>query len=229
MPLHSAPPDLARTREALHAIAADVLAPARVRATGSEIALEATPGGFGTPAFPAGGRVRVEGAELVVEAAGGAEHRAPITTVRAAARLAGVDDDELPGDDLEIDARAADFLGGFYAFADAELESLRAGAEDPSPLHLWPEDFDLAFDAGDEAAGQRASYGASPGDEDHPEPYLYVGPWRTPEPSQVWNAYGFTGAELAWAELVIDADPRAAALDFWTGARDALSGQAPRP
>ena len=133
MRLPSAPPDLARTREALHAIAADVLAPARVQATGSEIALEATPGGFGTPPFPAGGRVRVEGAELVVEAAGGAEHRAPITTVRAAARLAGLDADGLPGDDLEIDPRAADFLGGFYAFAHAELESLRAGAEDPSP------------------------------------------------------------------------------------------------
>ena len=229
MRLPSAPPDLARTREALHAIAEHVLAPARLRATGSEIALEATPGGFGTPAFPEGGRVRVEGAELVVEAPGGGEHRAPITTVRAAARLAGLDADELPGDELEIDPRAADFLGGFYAFAHAELESLRAGAEDPSALHLWPEDFDLAFDAGDEAAGQRASYGASPGDEDHPEPYLYVGPWRTPEPAEIWNAYGFTGAELAWAELVIDADPRGAALDFWNAARDALSGQSPRP
>jgi len=223
MRLHCAPPDLARTREALHAVAEQVLAPARVRATGSEIALEAAPGGFGTPPFPAGGRLRVEGAELVVEAADGSARHAPITTVRAAARLAGLDSEELSGDVLEIDPRAADFLGGFYAFADAELESLRAGAEDPSPIHLWPEDFDLAFDAGDEGAGQRASYGASPGDEDHPEPYLYVGPWRTPAPSEIWNAYGFTGAELAWAELVIEADPRAAALHFWIAARDALS------
>jgi hypothetical protein len=39
MRLDSAPPDLARTREALHAIAEQVLAPARVRATGTEIAL----------------------------------------------------------------------------------------------------------------------------------------------------------------------------------------------
>ncbi len=229
MRLHSAPPDLARTRDALHALAEQVLAPARVRATGSEIALEATPGGFGTTPFPTGGRLRVEGAELVVEAAGGAQHRAPITTVRAAARLAGLDADELPGDDLDVDPRAATFLGGFFGFARAELQSLRARAEDPSPIHLWPEHFDLAFDAGDEAAGQRASYGASPGDEDHPEPYLYVGPWRTPAPSEIWNAHGFTGAELAWAELVIDADPRAAALDCWNAARDALSDQAPRP
>ena len=223
MRLDCAPPDLARTREALHAIAEQVLAPARVRATGNEIALEATPGGFGTPPFPAGGRLRVQGAELVVEAADGGEHRAPITSVRAAARLAGLDADELPGDALDVDPRAAEFLGAFYAFADAQLQSLRADAEDPSPIHLWPEHFDLAFDAGDEAAGRRATYGASPGDEKHPEPYLYVGPWRTPAPSEIWNAHGFTGAELAWADLVIDADPTAAALDFWRAARAALA------
>jgi hypothetical protein len=181
------------------------------------------PGGFGTPTFPGGGRVRVQGAELVVEAADGSERRASITTLRAAGRLAGVEADELSGDVLDIDPRAADFLGAFYAFANAELERLRADAEDPSPIHLWPEHFDLAFDAGDEAAGQRATYGASPGDEEHAEPYLYVGPWRTPAPSEIWNAYGFTGAELAWAELVMDADPRAAAREFWNAARDALS------
>jgi hypothetical protein len=223
MRLDSAPPDLARTREALHAIAEQVLAPARVRATGTEIALEATPGGFGTPSFPGGGRVRAQGAELVVEAPDGSERRAPITTLRAAGRLAGLDADELSGDALDVDPGAADFLGDFYAFATAELESLRADAEDPSPIHLWPEHFDVAFEAGDEAAGRRATYGASPGDDEHPEPYLYVAPWRTPEPSPVWNAYGFTGAELAWAELVPDADPRGAALAFWSAAREALS------
>ena len=223
MRLDSVPPDLVRTREALHAIAEQVLAPARVRATGSEIALEATPGGFGTPAFPAGGRLRVQGAELVVEAADGGEQRAPITSLRAVARLAGLEADELPGDALDVDPRAAEFLGAFYTFADGHLRSLRADAEAPSPIQLWPEHFDLAFDAGDEVAGRRATYGASPGDEKHPEPYLYVAPWGTPVPSVIWNAHGFTGAELAWAELAIDEDPRAAALDFWRVARAALT------
>jgi hypothetical protein len=51
----------------------------------------------------------------------------------------------------------------------------------------------------------------------------YVAPWRTPAPSVIWNAHGFTGAELAWAELAIDEDPRAAALDFWRAARAALA------
>ena len=222
MRLHCAPPDLARTREALHAVAERVLAPARVRATGTEIALEATPGGFGTPPFPGGGRVRAQGAELVVEAPDGSERRAPITTLRAAGRLAGLDADELSGDALDVDPGAADFLGDFYAFATTGLETLRADAQDPSPIHLWPEHFDIAFEAGDEATGRRATYGASPGDDEHPEPYLYVAPWRTPEPSPVWNAYGFTGAELAWAELVTAGDPEAAAVAFWAGAREAL-------
>ena len=48
-----------------------------------------------------------------------------------------------------------------------------------------------------EAAGQRANYGASPGDEDHAEPYVYVGPWTAEVDGELWNATGFTGAELA--------------------------------
>jgi hypothetical protein len=153
MRLHSAPPDLARTREALHAVAERVLAPARVRATGTAIALEATPGGFGTPPFPGGGRVRAQGAELVVEAPDGSERQAAITTLRGAARLAGLDADELSGEALDVDRGAADFLGDFYAFATAELESLRANAEDPSPIHLWPEHFDVALRGGRRCRG----------------------------------------------------------------------------
>jgi hypothetical protein len=45
-------PTFAQTRDALHRIAEAVVSPARVNATGNEIALEATAGGFGTPAFP---------------------------------------------------------------------------------------------------------------------------------------------------------------------------------
>jgi hypothetical protein len=220
--LDPAPPDLARTRDALHAVAEHVLAPARVQATGNEIALEATPGGFGTPAFPDGGLVRVEGAALVVRDASGRERAAPITTLRAAGALAGLDS-ELPDETLTVDPAAADFLGAFYAFAWDALERLRAGARDPSAVHLWPEHFDAAIDAGDEAAGTRATFGASPGDQHHPEPYLYVAPWATPEASALWNAKGFAGAELGWASLVAERDPPAAALAFWEAARDALA------
>jgi hypothetical protein len=225
MGLHPAPPDLAGTRDTLHAVAVHVVSPARVKATGNEIALSAAPRGFGTPRFPDGGRVTVSRAELYVEDADGALRHAPITTLRAAARLAGLDGADLPDDPLDLDPAAADFLGVFFAFASAALERLRADAEGPSPIHLWPEHFDVAFDAGDEAAGTRATYGASPGDEHHPEPYLYVGPWQAPEPSPLWNATGFTGAELHWASLVAETDHEGTALAFWTAARDALSAR----
>jgi hypothetical protein len=225
MGLHPAPPDLARTREALHAVAEHVVSPARVKATGNEIALEAAPRGFGTPRFPDGGRVTVSQAELHVEGGDGALRHAPLTSLRAAARLAGLEADDLSDDPLGIDPAAADFLGVFFAFAWGALERLRADAQDPSEIHLWPEHFDVAFDAGDEAAGTRATYGASPGDEQHPEPYLYVGPWQAPEPSPLWNATGFTGAELDWASLVAEDGHEGAAIAFWSAARDALSAR----
>src|SRR5690349_1814114 len=87
--LPALPPTFAETRLALHRLAFYVVSPARRLATGNEIALTATPGGFGTPAGEAWGQVRVEGRELVVERP---EHarRAPITSLQSAARLAGI-------------------------------------------------------------------------------------------------------------------------------------------
>ena len=64
------------------------------------------------------------------------------------------------------------------------------------------------------AAGQRANFGASPGDDDHPEPYLYVGPWTAEVSGELWNATGFKGAELTYSELIAADDHRRAALDF---------------
>jgi hypothetical protein len=175
----------AQTRDALHRLAEDVVSPARVRATGNEIALEATPGGFGTPPFPDGGRVRVEGTELVYEGTGARRER------------------------LEVDGDHAARLARFFAFTWGVLETLRAEAHEPSEIHLWPEHFDVAFD------DREVTYGGSPGDEHHEEPYLYVAPWTAPEPGPRWNAAGFTGAEAPWTD-------EAAALAFFRDHRDAL-------
>lgn len=87
---------------------------------------------------------------------------------------------------------------------------------------LWPEHFDVAIEHGSEAAGERATYGLSPGDENHPEPYLYVGPWRQGVAGELWQARGFPGAELAYADLLAAADQRAAALDFFHTRQAAL-------
>ena len=89
-------------------------------------------------------------------------------------------------------------------------------------MRLWPEHFDVAFEQGDEDDGRRATYGASPGDEHHPAPYLYVAPWSEPPRGPGWTATGFRGAELSYSALQEAADPRAKALDFFRGRRAAL-------
>jgi hypothetical protein len=232
MPLESLPDTFAATREALHTVAERLVAPARKPE--NEIALTATPGGFGTPPFEFQGvrtQVRVEGAELVLERNGELE-RAAITSLADGGRLLGAD--LVPGglpddpDPLAIDPLAAERLAQFYAFAARTLESLRAGlpaTDDPSPVNLWPEHFDIAFEAGSEVAGARANYGASPGDEDHAEPYLYVGPWTAPPQDELWNATSFDGAELAYAELVAAADPAGLATEFFVARRAALAAR----
>jgi hypothetical protein len=222
MPLQPLPDSFASTRDALHRVAQELVAPARK--PHNEIALRQTPGGFGTPPFEFEGRrmqVRVDGAQLVL-ASDGEETRAGLTTLAGAGRLLGPDllPDGVPQDSeqLAVDPLAAERLADFYALAAEVLERLRSGlpAEaDASDLNLWPEHFDIAFEAGSEAAGRRANYGASPGDEQHPEPYLYVGPWAAAVEGELWRATGFTGAELAYGQLLAADDQRAAATEFF--------------
>jgi hypothetical protein len=194
--LEPLPASFAETRIALHKIAEAVVSPARQPA--NEIALRYTRGGFGTPFFEQDGadcQVRVENGELVRQH-GGEETREP-----------------LPG----VDPLAATALGDFYGMACSALEQLRADVPegDPSLLQLWPEHFDIAIELGDEAAGRRANFGASPGDEGHEEPYLYVSPWTREISGELWNATGFAGAELSYSELIAADDQRGAALGFW--------------
>ena len=193
--LGPAPPRLVPTRLALHRVAEQVVSPARRKANG-KIGLRYTRGGFGTPFFDADVQVRVRGTELVVQDATG-ERTAPITTLDAAAEHIGrdllPDDVRRDREQLDIDPAAAAFLGDWYGFAASVLEELRASAGDdvdPSHVQLWPEHFDLAVELGMQAAGARAAYGLSPGDDDHPEPYLYVAPWVAPAPGELWQATG---------------------------------------
>jgi hypothetical protein len=106
------------------------------------------------------------------------------------------------------------------------LEQLRAeasGASEPSRVQLWPEHFDVAVETGSEEADQRATLGGSPGDDAHPEPYLYVVPWTARPEGELWQASAFRGAELAYADLLAAADQRAAALDFFRARLAALN------
>jgi hypothetical protein len=193
--LEPLPASFAETRIALHKVAEAVVAPARMPS--NEIALRYTRGGFGTPFFEQDGadcQVRVEHGELVRQR-GSEETREPLP---------------------DVDRVSATALGEFYGLACSVLEQLRADETDgdPSRVQLWPEHFDLAIELGSEAGGTRANFGASPGDDDHKEPYLYVGPWTAEVSGELWNATGFTGAELTYSELLAAEDHRKAALDF---------------
>jgi len=191
---------LVATRLALHALAERVISPLRVQATGNEIALRVRPGGFGTPELPDRSWVGVSGTDVVRLGAAGDEQRTAISSLRAAAAFVGlVGGASLPDDPLEVHAGAAAVLAESWAIGEEALTAFAADdAEDPSPPILWPEHLDIAIEAGAEAAKTRATYGVSPGDEDHDEPYAYVAPWTPPAetgPSTFWNAVGFTGAE----------------------------------
>jgi hypothetical protein len=53
---------------------------------------------------------------------------------------------------------------------------------------------------GEEAAGRRATYGGSPGDRNHDEPYLYVSPWAGRVES-FFDEPGFAGASRTLTQL----------------------------
>jgi hypothetical protein len=190
------PAHLAATRDGLHRVAEHVLAAARYAASG-EIGLVPSPGGFRTPPFGSDGRfLAVDGTELV---AGGAQgtRRAVLTTIRAAAEFARV----RPGaparvyrpatpldldEPLTIDPVAARLLAEWYQLGAQALSRFAAEVpgDQPSPVVLWPEHFDVGITAA------AINYGASPGDEHIAGPYLYVGPHDGPPPGDpaFWNA-----------------------------------------
>ncbi len=222
------PEGFKRSRRALHRVAEQIVAPARK--PDNEISLRATDGGFGTPSFEHEGvarQVMATGAELVY-VRGDEERRAPLDSLSGAAELvadllpAGGEVDASP---LGIDPAAADALAAWFALGLevlTELASEGGEADAPTAPLLWPEHFDLAIEAGAEGEGRRANYGFSPGDDEHPEPYLYVGPWSGDVHGELWNATGFSGAEIGYAELHAVDDPLAAALAFCRERKHAL-------
>ncbi len=214
------------TRDALHRLAVYVISPAQ-RMINGEIILRATPGGFSTFEF-AGRVIGVDGGDLVVDGT-----RRPITTLRAAAAAAGIAPDLAqqeqfdvppPGDldePLPVDPAATHALGAWYAFVTRALDELRAGAdprEDATTVRIWPEHFDAAIDLGDETARQRATFGGSPGDRHHPEPYLYASPWAG-RIDAFFADPSFRGASLVYPELLSEPDPLSRAVVFLGEAR----------
>lgn len=222
------PPTFQTTRDHLHQLAFFALSPVRHRAEG-RMGLRHHEGGFGTPEF--GGKVlRVDGDRLIVDE-GGAVDSHEIATVREAIEFLGHDYDRKwfadfgdpldpvhPDARLEIDPVSTSALSEWFEFGWVLLDELRAHGtkeDDVSEVQLWPEHFDVAAELGSLESGERASYGASPGDRDHPEPYVYVSAWGEIDRSNpYWNDTSFNGSSLSYRELTASDDPIAAALEF---------------
>jgi hypothetical protein len=232
------PDAFTRTRCAWHAVAEHVLASARHRATG-RIGLRVTPGGCGTPPYERDGtteELRIAGRDLVVRI-GEATTVTALTTIAAAAAVAGIEPGGPsdvyrlttplePDAPLVIDDDAARALAAWFELASTALAELRAEispALDPSDIQLWPEHFDVAFDFGEESLGTRGTFGASPGDAEHPEPYLYVTHWAEVADDPFWNDDVFAGASLPYSEVRAGGDARRTMLTFYRNGSEALS------
>lgn len=233
---------LAETRDSWHAVAEHVLASVRYHAEG-RIGLEVSPGGFSTPAVDDRSLgdlvVRVSGATLVVERAGETT-TSPITTLRAAGDAVGI----APGAPAEvytpstpllldaplpIDTEAAAALAAWFDLGASALETIRSDADPadaPSTPTLWPEHFDVGLDLGDEAHGGRGTFGASPGDAQHPEPYIYVTHWSEVPDDAFWNDAGFGGASRSYAEIAATPDAADAMHEFFAQGRALLRAAA---
>lgn len=202
------PEGFEKGRRNLHQVAYFALAPKRYAETG-RLGLRHTGSGFGTPAFVTEERAGVEGDRLILEKSG-EEVSAPIVTLRQACNLLAIPYEEEwfpdfrdplapagPDTVLAVDPAVSRALAAWQTFAGEVLERTRrlGGPDDElSELQLWPEHFDQAFEMGSADRGTRAGYGASPCDDPHPGPYLYVAPWRRRERSDdYWNDPTFQG------------------------------------
>ena len=209
-----------------HRLAYSVVAEARYQCNG-KFGLRYARGGFGTPFFGGDVQVRVTADQLVVQT-GARARSTTITTLREAGEFAGVipgtsaaehDSPKLGDIDRPLAARAevGEFLGAWFGLAAAALEELRfsPGVVNPERVQLWPGHFDPAIAAGDAGSGRRATYGFSPGDHSHDEPYIYVAAWGDVDRADpFWNETNFNGASLSFSALASAGDHYGAAVAF---------------
>lgn len=230
------PDSYADTRDALQRVAVHVVARAVIQA-GGRIDLRVAPGGFATPEFGDGVRVRVASGSLVREVADHEYESAFVAGSLAGATLADLA--EVAAVDLSADlyvghdtpplgdasaplgvdpgsaAALAEWFGANAAALDVVAASLSATGT-PTAVRLWPEHFDVAIDV-EAAPGHRVNLGGSPGDGFHAAPYAYVGPWTDQRPGDdaFWNAP--FGAVLGYDTVAASADPVDTLAEFFLG------------
>lgn len=225
------------TRESWHRVAEHVLACPRFRTDG-RIGLLPTESGFGTPVQAPDTTLRVA-LDTLVRSRAGTATTVPITTLRAAGAALGFEpgppDVYTPATPLDldaplpIDAVPATALAAWSCLGATLLGELAASAgpdDAPSAPTLWPEHFDVGLDLGDESQGARGTFGASPGDAAHPEPYAYITHWVDLPDDPFWNDAAFPGASRTYSEVAAAPDPEAALREFFARGRALLTGDA---
>ena len=166
----------AENREALHRIARGGRLPRpRARRPATRSRSRSRPGGFGTPPVP---RRRTRSASRARSSCA-----APRTARRRASRS-----------HVDPAAHRAPRAATSPSSGRARRRSRARGGRAVGDRISGREHFDIAFE------DREVTYGGSPGDENHEEPYLYVAPWTAPEPAPEWNAVGFNGAEAPWTD-----------------------------
>jgi hypothetical protein len=180
----SAPESIVATRRQLHGIAESFVAGPQYRSAGT-IRLAVRPDGFtGTAVAVAVHGTRLEWQDGDVALAG---------RVSAIVQASGLDFGPPPDDVyhsvaplaldtvLDLDADAAEAVSrSLYAGGAA----LKAVLPEGHPV-LWSEHFDVAV------TDNEVNYGVSAGDDGHPLPYAYVGPWdfaANARTDPFWNA-----------------------------------------
>jgi len=192
---------LVTTRRSLHAVAELLLAGHQHRVAGT-IRLAVEPGGFRTLPLPGQpSLLAVRGTKLVVTRNGQASTVAlvgtpigtPVGTLAEIAAEAGVTagppegvyakgSRANPADRVSIDPASATTIERALELGDMAMSRFgsRHAPERPSVPVLWPEHFDVGIEL------DEVNYGVSPGDDEIPEPYAYVGPW-TPRRGAFWD------------------------------------------
>ncbi len=198
------------TGDALHRVAEQVVAPARK--PHNEIALRATPGGFGTPEFERGrhapaGAGRRGRSSSNAGARSAARHRAR-RPGRTAGRRAAAGGRRISRRGRSGSIRQRRGARRWYAFAAAMLARFGTAAarRRPPRRSACGPSTSTSRSRWAEAGGRRANYGVSPGDGGIAEPY----PTSAPGPPRSRASCGTRPASAApssaYAELLADRD-----------------------
>jgi hypothetical protein len=115
-----------------------------------------------------------------------------------------------------VDPASAATLEHAFALGNGAMRlfgSRHAGDDPPVPV-LWPEHFDVGI------ALDEVNYGLSPGDDEIPEPYAYVGP-HVPRRGPFWDR-SFGAARVVHALDDVDA-----IVEFFEAGRAAAAADEP--